>query len=178
MAAGCDAGAPGVTTRHVGLVLLHPFLISFFQRAAVLSPGAAKIDAGLNERAAALLHFLATGDDNVPERDLGFIKVLLGMRPDDPLPVAGGLITEADRQLAASLLQAVPERWTMLGKTSTDGLRETFLQRGGLLQKLEAGWRLEVERRAFDVLLIGVPWAISRVELPWMARPIFTEWSA
>jgi hypothetical protein len=35
---------------------------------------------------------------------------------------------------------------------------------------------LQVEAESFDMLLGKLPWGISTMKLPWMNKPIFTDW--
>jgi len=105
-----------------------------------------------------------------------FIKVLLGLAPDDPLAVADGLLSDGDRAEADALLAAAVKHWPALGNTSIAGLRVSFLQRRGLLRDDERGWHLQVETRSFDMLLGQLPWSISIMKLPWMTKPIHTDW--
>ncbi|MEY2564937.1 MAG: hypothetical protein QOH88_3130 [Verrucomicrobiota bacterium] len=126
--------------------------------------------------AAALLHFLATGQEAVYEYDLVLIKVLLGVHPHSPLCVGEGLLTDLDREEAEVLLQAAIVHWSALKNTSSAGLRGSFLQRPALLREEENGWRLQVERQPFDLLLEYLPWGISVIKLPWMKQPLYLEW--
>ena len=160
-----------LSVRHAGLILLHPFLPRFFE-----STGALQEERLQRPRAAAQLHLLATGEEEVYELELGFIKVLLGMRPGEPLPISEGLLRDSDREEVEALLQAVLGHWNVLKKTSIAGLRQTFLQRSGLLREQDQGFLLQVEPEAFDMLLGQLPWGIGTVKLPWMKKPIFTEW--
>lgn len=162
---------PALIARLGGLILLHPFLPRFFESTGVLEE-----DQLQRPRAAALLHLLATGEEEPYELDLGFIKILLGLRPGEPLPVAGGLLRDTDREEAEALLQAVIGHWSVLKNTSPEGLRHTFLQRRGLLREKEEGFHLQLEPESFDVLLGHLPWGIGTVKLPWMKKPIFTDW--
>jgi hypothetical protein len=127
-------------------------------------------------RAAALLHWLATGRDEIHEFELGAVKVLLGLSPVDPLPAGADLVGAREREEGAALLAAAIGHWTALKGTSIEGFRVSFLQRRGALREEEAGWRLQLEAESFDVLLRQLPWAISTVKLPWMTRPLFTDW--
>lgn len=160
-----------------GLILLHPFIPRFLEYTGVFEPGTSVISAFARPRAAALLHFLATGEDEIYEYELGLIKILLGMLPETPLPVSPGLIQPEAVAAAEILLQSVIGHWQALKNTSINGLRSAFLQRQGLLREHEQGWLLQVERQPFDMLLEQLPWSISIVRLPWMPGPIFTEWS-
>ena len=66
--------------------------------------------------------------------------------------------------------------WKVLGNTSVAGLRESFLQRGGSLKRHDEAWRLQVEPRAFDMLLDQLPWGYSTIKHPWMERVIHVDW--
>ncbi|MDD4888107.1 MAG: contractile injection system tape measure protein, partial [Thiomonas sp.] len=157
-----------------GLILLHPFLPRLFE-VRHLSAGGSLPEANL-PRAAALLHWLVNGREEVYEFELTLVKILLGLRPADPLPVSAGLLDEADRNEAKALLEASIEHWKTLGNTSVAALRETFLQRRGLLRDSDSGWRLQLEPAPYDLLLGSLPWSFSLVRLPWMNRPLHTEW--
>jgi len=161
---------------HAGLVLLHPFLPQLFGAVGVVRAGEKAIAADQLPRAAALLHWLAVGRTEIYEFELPLVKVLLGLAPKDPLSVAEGLLSEADRAEGDALLMAVVEHWTALGGTSIDGLRGSFLCRRGLLKPGERGWQLRMESESFDVLLGSLPWAVGIVKLSWMPRPIFIDW--
>ena len=162
---------------YAGLVLLHPFLPHFF-RAAGFEPVRAGDPAHAGTaRAAALLHFAACGDEEPYELQLGMIKVLLGFAPDTPMPLAGGLLTGADRDEVHALLTAVVEHWQALKRTSVAALRTSFLRRPGLVRRDDNGWRLQVEPSSFDVLITRIPWNLSLVKLPWMPIPIHVDWT-
>jgi hypothetical protein len=170
------AAADGQLVDNAGVVLLHPFLPRLFDVVGVATEGAQALDAACAPRAAALLHWLATGRAEVFEFELALIKVLLGLTPGDPLAVADGLLSDRDRAEADALLAAAIEHWPALGNTSIDGLRVSFLQRRGLLRDGERGWQLQVETESFDVLLGRLPWSIGIMKLPWMTRPIYIDW--
>lgn len=171
-----ERGGFPLAVSHSGLILLHPYFSRFFEKLGIKQPGETRLLPAALSRGAALLHFLATGRDDVYEFELGLIKVLLGLQPESELPVSDGLLNEQDREEAQALLAAVTAHWKALGNTSVHGLRASFLQRQGLLAEDEQGWRLQVEPRSFDVLLNYLPWAISTVRLPWATKPIYTDW--
>jgi hypothetical protein len=157
---------------NAGLVLLHPYLPRLFAHCELYRKRR------LRElpRAAALLHWLATGREEVHEFELGFAKLLLGLALDAPLAISAGLLGAREREEGDALLRAAIEHWRALKSTSVEALRLCFLQRRGALREDEAGWRLELEPEAFDVLLARLPWAISTLRLPWMTRPLYTDW--
>jgi hypothetical protein len=168
----------GQMVHHAGLVLLHPFLPRFFESTGIKEADKPTLASDALPRAAALLYLLAAGEEEVFELELDFIKVLLGLSLDSPLPVSEGLLLASDREEVEALLSAVVGHWRVLKSTSVKGLRGSFLQRPGLLREEEQGFRLQVESAPFDMLLGQLPWGIGTVKLPWMKKAIFTEWQA
>ncbi len=166
--------APDRVVLHAGIVLLHPYLARLFQQCGLLRDQ--ELPPARHARAAALLHFLATGGTEVHEFELPLIKLLLGIDPDEPLPVASGLLRDVDMEEADALLHAVIEHWPVLRNTSIATLRSEFLQRSGLLARSEFGWRLRVQPAAFDALLNHLPWPISLIRLPWQTSTLEVEW--
>ncbi len=167
---------PGLLVGDAGVILLHPFLPRLLEATGIADATSRNLPAARLPRAAALLHWLATGREEVFEFELSLTKVLLGLTPTDSLVVAGGLLSDNDRAEGNALLVAVVEHWTALRNTSVAGLRVSFLQRRGLLRDDDRGWWLRVEAESFDLLLGQLPWGISFVKLPWMTKPIFTDW--
>jgi hypothetical protein len=165
----------GYSVQNAGLLLLHPFLVRLFVNCAILPENEKLIPAVNLSKAAALLHFLATGRDEVYEFELGFIKVLLGMEPGRPLAVSKGLLSNSQKEEAESLLLSVVEHWSSLKNTSKEGLRSSFIQRNGLLKPNEDGWKVYLDSASYDVLLNTIPWSYSIVKLPWMNKPIYAE---
>lgn len=163
--------APGA-----GLVLLHPYLPRLFAQLDIFTGGTRQIEPATIPRAAWLLHYLLHGEKTIYEFELGFIKVLLGQTPAAPLSILDEALSARDRDEADALLRAALQHWSALKNTSVDGLRSAFLQRNGLLREGDNGWRLHVERKAFDMLRDRLPWSISLVKLPWMQRALFVEW--
>lgn len=169
----------GLPLRSAGLILLHPYLPRLFSALGWVDAGHPSGEpfpwANL-PRAAALLNWLATGRDEPFEFELGTAKLLLGLHPDDALPVAAGLLGDTEREEGEALLGAVVQHWSALGQTSMAGLRLAFLQRGGLLYPAPDGWLLRPQAETFDLLLDRLPWGISIIRLPWMQRSLHTEW--
>jgi hypothetical protein len=161
--------------RNAGLVLLHPFLKAFLAACGVRSEGG-RIAGEALPRAAALLHLVATGEAEPEEADHPIVDVLLGLGPGTGPRGNAKLVTPTDREEADALLAAAASHWTALKNTSPAGLREAFLRRVGVLQEGAEEHLLRVEPAAFDALLDRLPWAIGVVRLPWMPKPIFTEW--
>jgi hypothetical protein len=165
----------GLAIQNAGLILLLPFIAPLLEHRAIREGDT--IPEHALPRAAALLHYLPTGREDVLEWELALPKVLLGLTPEHPLPLAEGCLTEEDRDECSHLLASVVAHWTALGASSTEAVRATFLQRPGLLRRDPQGWTLRVEHAPFDILLARLPWSISVARLPWMPHPIYTEWT-
>jgi hypothetical protein len=165
-----------LSVNHAGLVLLHPFISPFFEATGVKETNSKTIATSQRLRAAALLHFLATGQEELYEYELGLIKILLGLEPETLLLVGEGLLQKGDREEAETVLQSTINYWSVLKNTTINGLRSSFLQRSGLLRRTENGWELQVENQSFDMLLEHLPWSISIIKLSWMKQPLYTEW--
>jgi Contractile injection system tape measure protein len=167
-------GESGVFVSNAGLVLLWPFFTRLFTRCGWLngmqfaSPEAAY-------RAVHLLHYIATKQEQPPEYQLVLNKLLCGISKAAPVVKELELTTE-EKQIGEELLGAVIKQWTVLGNTSVQGLRETFLERNGQLLFTPEHVVLRVERKAFDKLLGRLPWAINLIRLPWMKQPLYVEW--
>jgi len=170
--------AAALWVQAAGVVLLHPFLPKLLATLGVLHPSGETIAPSQLPRAAALLHWLAWGRAEVFEFELGSIKVLLGLRPEDPLPLSAGLVGDTEREECEALLEAAISHWSVLRSTSVSGLRTSFLQRAGLLRVTDLGWQLQLEPASFDVLLTQLPWSFGTVKFKWMSQPLFTEWGS
>jgi len=156
------------------LILLHPFLTTFFTRCGWWD-GGGFVSLIARQQAVFLLHYLATGEKEGPEYELLFPKLLCGYALEAPLP-ARMEIPDAAFEEADSLLQNVIFRWDKLKNTSVDGLREGFLQRTGKLINRNGRMVLLLEISAIDVLLDYLPWGLGIVKLPWWKELLFVEW--
>jgi hypothetical protein len=164
----------GIYIENAGLVLLHPFLPRFFQALGIASEEDVIIQP---ERALCLLHFLATGQGIAPEYELVLPKILCNIPLTAPVESGIGL-TDPETEEATALLEAVIRHWDVLKNTGIDGLRGTFLLRAGKITLRDDGdWRLQVESKAYDILMDQLPWGISMIKLPWMQRMLWVEWS-
>ncbi|MDB5709491.1 MAG: hypothetical protein JWL96_1561, partial [Sphingomonas bacterium] len=164
---------------NAGLVLLSPYLPALFERLGVLTTdaeGKQHID-GIDamSRAVHLLQYMADKRLDAPEHELVLNKLLCGLPTAQPvLPsFAAG---PADLELCDGLLGAVVANWPIIAGTSIEGLRETFLQRDGRLRHEEETWRLQVQRKGFDVLVDRVPWSFATIFHRWMPQPLQVTW--
>ena len=161
--------------QNAGVILLHPFLNTFFKQLGLLKGSAFK-NVSCKSKAVLLLHFLATAKEIVPEYDLVLPKFLCEMPLNMPLDHTLKL-SKKEKEAANQLLEAAIDHWGALGKSSPDGLREGFLMREGKLVKEQSGWKLYVEQKAQDLLLDKLPWNLSIIKLPWMKEILKVEWS-
>ncbi len=166
---------------NAGIVILWPFLEKFF--------GHLGLDLGENHipaifpvrfKAVHLLHLLASGKESVAEPQLPLMKLLCGLNISEPIPARVEL-TDRDKAEADQLIQAVLGHWPAMKNTSVGGFRDSFLHRPGKLTPPDlagslGGWRLQVERKGFDIIMEQLPWSIHVVKLPWMPEPLYVEW--
>lgn len=157
-----------------GIVLLWPFLDRYFSLLELQKDGVF-LGESQQQRAVHLLHYLGHGAIEAPAHALALNKILCGMDAAAPVE-SGGALTEREQQVSEQVLRVVVQQWRQLDQTSIDGLRSVFLLRTGHLVQDELQWRLQVERGTFDVLLPTLPWMISTIRLPWMARALEVSW--
>lgn len=158
-----------------GIVLLHPFLQSFFAERGLLQ---AKrfVDPQAKQKAMSLLYYLGSGETVVEEYKLPLIKVLCGWPATQPVE-AGIPLTEEDQRAGMALLKAVAGHWKALKSSSPLALRENFLKRTGKLVLLADGnQQLIMEKRSIDILVERLPWGINLIRLPWMKNMLFVDW--
>lgn len=161
----------GMLVQNAGLVIVAAFLPAILKKLNWYNEsGIAKPDQALY-----LLHYLATGNDNAAEFELILPKVLCGL-PVEYVVKEISMLHEEQKNEANELLASVIEYWTVLGNTSIDGLRESFLKRNGKLSYNGKEWLLQTEQQPYDMLLQHLPWNISMIQLPWMKQMLKTEW--
>ena len=153
-----------VRTQRAGLVLLWPFLERLFETLdAVDRPG----------RRVRLLSYLGNGSDGSTDAD-PLEALLAGVDPG--LTLDGEPLSTKDEDLCDQMLGAVRQNWPALADTSTEGLRETFLLRDGVLSQFVDRHHLVVDGGPFDLLLDRLPWQISAIRLDWMPKPLMVNW--
>jgi hypothetical protein len=166
----------GVPVSNAGLVLLTPFLPRVFAARNVAHPGEKSLNAEALRRAAALLHFAASGENDGHEYELGLIKILLGVPLDQPILFASGILNRGDRDAIETLLSDVVEHWRVIRPMSIDAFRESFLHRRGLLIDARGSWHLRVEASPIDSFLDHLPWSLTTLTMAWLPAPITLDW--
>ncbi len=66
----------------------------------------------------------------------------------------------------------------MLGNTSVEALRNTFLKRKAKLsyERNRSTWLLQVEKKGYDICVEHLPWPLSIIKLPWMKENLIVDW--
>jgi hypothetical protein len=164
-----------VYINNAGLVLLNPFLSTYFVRLGMMHEGKF-IDADKQLRAVHLLQYLVNGEQQSAEHELVLNKVLCNVPAEDAVPL-GIIMTDMEKAISEELLKVVINRWDKLKNTSIEGLQESFLQRSGALVFKDDAWHLRVEQRGYDVLLQTLPWTIGMIKTPWMDNFLYVEWT-
>ncbi|KVX02773.1 contractile injection system tape measure protein [Shewanella frigidimarina] len=159
---------------NAGLVLLGPYISRLFTMLSLTHQGKF-IDDNTQEKALHVLQYLVNGQQDSPEFQLSLNKILCGMNTARPLKYHPELTSE-DKAMAEGLLAGVIQNWPSLGNTSLDGLRQTFLQREGVITLEKEAWKLRIKPTAFDVLLDSLPWSFGVIKFPWMERVLHVEW--
>ncbi|MEP6465174.1 MAG: contractile injection system tape measure protein [Parafilimonas sp.] len=157
-----------------GIVLLHPFLQSYFEE-LLLIRNKSFVSDDAQKKCILLLHYLSTGINEAEEFDLALEKILCGYALEETLPTTINL-TQQQIDESAKLLEIVINYWSPLKNTSAEGLQKTFLQREGKLGAKENGWQLTIEQKTVDILLNKLPWGFSTIKLPWMKDMLSVNW--
>jgi hypothetical protein len=163
-----------VYIQNAGLILAHPFLWDFLTQTNC-TDGSSQLLPEKKQKAVHLLHYLASGQEQEMEYNLTFEKFLCGIPLDSPVNRRFA-ISEQDKNECDDLLRSIIRHWPVLKNTSPDGLRQMFFQRNGKLNLQKAPFKLNVERKAQDILLEQLQWNISIVKLPWLNDLLFIEW--
>ncbi|GAB3255493.1 contractile injection system tape measure protein [Chitinimonas naiadis] len=137
------------------------------------------VDGAAQVRAVHCLGYLLDGHSDGNESDWVLHKLLCAVPLARPVPPCEGL-DEPTRETLDGLLNAVIAHWKILGNTTADGLRETFLRRTGRLTSKTDDhgkhWQLKVQTGPFDMLLDQLPWSYATIRLPWMPEVLYVDW--
>lgn len=163
-----------IAVRNAGLILIHPYIMSFFRNLEFLSSDGMLKDDSI-ELAVQTLHYISTGMTEFFEGNLILEKFLCGIPLKMPIQ-RKSLLNDRIIKEANTLLQETIKNWPALKNTSPNGLRDMFFNRDGKLVENEKQYKLIVERKVQDVLLEKLPWNISIVKLPWKKELLFVEW--
>ncbi|MHA4739821.1 contractile injection system tape measure protein [Dyadobacter sp. MSC1_007] len=162
--------------KNAGFVLLAPFLPQLF-KALQWTTRNDWTDDEKAHLAVRLIGHICSGTDEDWEYNWVLAKILCGLSPETVINQEQPL-DKAAIDLSVQMVEAAIDQWKVLKTMSADGLREMFLLRDGKLSRdgEGTGWRLQVEKKAQDVLLERIPWGFSVIRLPWMRDMLFVEW--
>lgn len=163
-----------VFIENAGLIILHPFLELLFSNLK-LCEGKKWMNAMSQHKAVLVMQYLCTGSNEFWSSDLFFNKLYCGFSPDSVINTSIAL-TDEDKIHCDEMLTSVIGHWEKLGKTSVEGLRETFLLRNGKITLSDNELTLNVENSGVDILLEYLPWSIRTVKSPWLDKIINCIW--
>jgi hypothetical protein len=158
--------------QNAGLILLHPYIQSFFGNCQLLDAENRIVNPDL---AVHLLHYLATKQELQWESNMLFEKILCGMHSKTIIQ-RNVVLSEELKSNAEELLEAVLQNWGVLKNASPDLLRNEFLQRFGKISFKEVNPKITIERKVHDILLDKLPWNLGICGLPWLDHLLFTDW--
>lgn len=159
---------------NAGLVLLWPYLDTLFEHLGFVEDGAFVSDSATH-RAVHLLHFISIGHEEGEEHEWPLNKLLCGLEPEAFVSEDIEL-SDREKEEAVAMVKSAIDRWKALKNTSIAGFRETFLLRHGIIASDLHGWKVEIERTTYDILLDKLPWPISIIKLPWNEEIIHVQW--
>ncbi|GAA5084506.1 hypothetical protein GCM10023210_04380 [Chryseobacterium ginsengisoli] len=163
----------GQYIQNAGLILIHPFIKTFFEHCDLLDPKTQKlIDP---ELCAHLLHYIATGKTHAPEYDMVFEKFLCNIPMNQTINRHIKLSRKHKAQ-AKNVIESVQHNWSSMRKSSVELLQNEFFQRSGKLVVTDYDHTLTVERKTQDILLEKLAWGIGLVKFPWKEKFIFVNW--
>jgi len=164
----------GIRIANAGQILVAPYLPRLFGILDLVEDGVFK-HSEAQRRAVHLLQFLVDESSDTPEYGLVLNKILCGLERVGSVN-RKILVSDAEREAIEGLLRGMIQNWKALGRTSVNGLRESFLQREGRLRLDSDGWHLMVEAKAFDILLDSIPWSFAIIKHAWMKEVIYVDW--
>ena len=160
---------------NAGLVLLHPFLPAYFHALELTNENDQFISTEAQTKAAVLLYYLQSGDENYKEWEMALNKILCGLPASEVIANGIGL-TDEEKEESILLLQTVIGYWEALKGSGIAALQNTFILREGKVTYKDDYWLIQVERSGFDILLDRLPWGIGTIKLPWLKELIYCEW--
>lgn len=161
---------------NAGISVIAPFLPRYFKMLGMTNEDGQFKDETTACRAVHLIQYIATGQSETEEQLLVFNKLLCGLPLATPIP-KGIELTKQEKETTEGMMAAILAHWKGIGTASIEGLRGGFLIRDGRIEWHSDGyWDLEVEKKAYDVIMRTLPWSISMIQFPWMTHRIQVTW--
>lgn len=164
-----------ISISNAGLIIFHPFLPLVFRELKWTDTGNQFASEQTQAKAILFLQHLLTAKSRFGEHELVLNKILCNWAPEKPLLTRCNF-TRKEKMAAVDMYESLRSYWPVMATTSLAGLRESFIQRQGLLRKTQGGFLLQVEKRTIDILLDSLPISLHTIKLPWNEQIIFTEW--
>lgn len=164
----------GIVIHNAGLVLINSYIPLLFDRLG-LTVNNQFIDEAAKQQAVHYLQYIVTGKEHTDESFLPLNKVLCGIELSAPLPAEIN-VSPGSEEMIEGLINALIGHWPAIGHTSIDGFRGNWLVRKGILTETEEKWELNVDKRAYDMLLGKSPFSFSVIKFPWMKKPVHVNW--
>ncbi|WP_114325456.1 contractile injection system tape measure protein [Candidatus Colwellia aromaticivorans] len=158
-----------------GSIILYPYLTIFFKDLDYLSEDKT-IKNNKQNSAVTLMVYLLTGKEQAFDYQLHFIKWLLGIPIGALISIEENSLTENEKALADTVLLSLKSHWSVLKNTSISTIRESFLQRSGMMKLDDEQCHLHIERKGIDVLIDQIPFSLSIIRLAWIKQPIIVTW--
>ncbi|MCF8361021.1 MAG: hypothetical protein K9G70_00215 [Prolixibacteraceae bacterium] len=159
---------------NAGLIIFWPFIEKLFSKLGLYAEKKF-IDYRSQEKAVYILQYLVTGKNEFHEHLLALNKIMCGLKISEPL-LSNPELSDTEQSECNTLINAVIDHWKIVNNSSPEAIRETFINREGILYLKKRDWNLKVEMKAVDRLLTRIPWGFSTIKLPWNKYIIFTEW--
>jgi hypothetical protein len=163
-----------VFVENAGMVLLGPYIPMLFERMDLLENSVFK-DYQSQQKGMYALQYAVHGTNSPEEQELLLNKLVCGVPLQEPLGPEV-MLTVDEKNLIDGMLQAIISHWSIIGNTSVEGLRVSFLAREGSLVEEEKKFVLTVEKKSFDMLIDQIPWTIGQLRLNWMEKYIEVLW--
>jgi hypothetical protein len=160
--------------QNAGLIILWPFFYRLFDKCGLLIDRKFKDEQAV-QKAILMMQYLVTGSLDINENELVLNKILCGVAQRTYVNVKIELENE-ELRMCDSLLQGVLQNWEKLNNSSVTTLRETFLNREGILRPNELNYNLDIVKETFDMLLETIPWNISIIQTIFMENRINVDW--
>lgn len=165
----------GLRINNAGLVLLHPFFYTYFNRLQLLQNGKF-IDSQARQKAIRLLQLLVDGKTGHAEHELVLNKILCNYPLELPLE-PDTVITDDEKALSEQLILAAIQQWEKMKNSSVESFRASFLQREGLVWQKDDAWFQRVTPRGYDIILQTLPWSYGMIRTSWTDKFFYTEWT-
>lgn len=161
--------------KNAGIVLMAPFLPRLFQYLNLLENHNKFVDKDAQIKAVFLMLYAAEEKTESPENTLFLNKMMAGINEAEKIPQTMRL-SLVEIKTVNDMLSSAKQHWEKMKTTSLIALRESFLQRDGILEDKEEYCELKIGDKAYDMLLDSVPWNFRMIKFPWMKKRLLVNW--